>query len=148
MKLSARSRYGLRAMLELALNYNNGHILVREISNKQNISRRYLEHLIVSLQGAGLVKTIRGKKGGCALAKKPSEIKVADIVKVLDGTIIPVDCISEEDSCDKRKICVARNVWVKVKDAVDKVLNSITLSDMVKWHKKKIKNSDTTVYYI
>ncbi len=148
MKLSTRARYGLRSMLELAINYGKGPVLVRDIASKQRISRRYLEHLIVALQAGGLVKTIRGKKGGCLLAKKPSDITVKDIVTVLEGEIIPVDCVTDNKFCDKIKICVARDVWHKVKLAIDDVLSSITLSEMVKWHEKKLKNYNKIAYYI
>jgi Rrf2 family protein len=148
MKLSTRARYGTRAMLELALHYKDGYVSVREIAKSQGISRRYLEHLIVSLQAIGLVKTLKGKKGGCTLAKPPSEIKLAEIVEALEGSIAPVDCIIDGKLCPREKICVIRDIWIKMKEAITNLLNSITLEDMVKWQKEKLKNTEISMYYI
>ncbi len=149
MKLSARSRYGARAMLELALHYGDGYILIKDIANSQEISRRYLEHLIVSLQAVGLVETIRGKKGGCILAKPPSQIKLGEVVEALEGSVALVDCVVDGKLCSREKLCVTRDIWIKVKDAIVNVLNSITLEDMVKWQKEKMQSNGTeTSYYI
>lgn len=148
MKLSTRASYGTRAMLELALHYGDGPILVKDIAKSQEISKRYLEHLIVSLQAVGLVKTIRGKKGGCILAKPPSQIKLSEIVEVLEGPIAPVDCIVDSKLCSREKLCVTRDIWIKIKEAIMNVLDSITLEDMVKWQKEKLKSTEAPVYYI
>lgn len=148
MKLSTRARYGARAMLELALHYGNGPVLVKDIAKSQEISKRYLEHLIVSLQAVGLVETIRGKKGGCILAKPPSEIKLGEVVEALEGSVAPVDCIVDGKLCPREKICVTRDIWIKMKEAIVNVLNSITLEDMVKWQKEKMQGTETPMYYI
>ena len=148
MKLSTRARYGARAMLELALHYGEGPVLVKDIAKRQEISRRYLEHLIVSLQAARLVETIRGKKGGCILAKPPSEIKIGEIVEALEGSMAPVNCVDDDKLCPRTKLCVSRDIWIKMKEAIVNVLNSITLEDMVKWQKEKLKGTETSVYYI
>ena len=148
MKLSTRACYGARAMLELALCYGNGLTSVKNIAKSQEISRRYLEHLIVSLQAVGLVKTIRGKKGGCILAKPPSEIKLGEIVEALEGPVAPVDCVVYSKLCPREKLCVTRDIWIKMKEAIVNVLNSITLQDMIKWQKEKLKSTETPVYYI
>lgn len=148
MKLSTRARYGTRAMLELALHYGEGPILVKDIAKSQEISRRYLEHLIVSLQAIGLVKTIRGKKGGCVLSKSPSEIKLSEIVETLEGSVAPVDCIVDSKLCSREKLCVTRDIWIKMKEAIMNVLNSITLEDMVKWQKEKMQSNEISMYYI
>jgi len=148
MKLSARTHYGTRAMLELALHYGKGHVLVKDIAKSQEISTRYLEHLIVFLQTVGLVKTIRGKKGGCILTKPPSEIKLSEIVESLEGSIALVDCMVDGKLCSREKLCVSRDIWIKIKEAIMSVLNSITLEDMVKWQKEKLKNAQTPIYYI
>ncbi|MCM8804429.1 MAG: RrF2 family transcriptional regulator [Candidatus Omnitrophica bacterium] len=148
MKLSARSRYGVRIMLELALHYGEGFIPVKKIAKNQEISRRYVEHLIVSLQAVGLVKTIRGKNGGCILAKPPSQIKIGKVVETLEGSLAPVYCVENRKLCSREKICVARDIWIKVKEAILNVLNSITLEDMVKWHKEKLKGNEINIYYI
>lgn len=149
MKFSTRSLYGVRAMVELAMNYGNGPILVKEIAKNQEISKRYLEHLIVSLQAAGLVKTIRGKKGGCLLAKPPHKIRIGEIVEALEGKISPVDCVDNEKVCSRSQICASREVWSKVKESIINTLNSITLEEMVKLQEQKSKNIlKTHMYYI
>ncbi|MBN1384761.1 MAG: RrF2 family transcriptional regulator [Elusimicrobia bacterium] len=148
MKLSTRARYGAKAMLELALRYGDGPIMVREIARSQEISKRYLEHLIVSLQAAGLVETVRGKKGGCVLARPPADIKLGEVVEALEGSVAPVDCVDNEGSCPRSKICVPHDIWRSVKEAIVNVLNSVTLEDMVVCHKKKIGGFDVPMYHI
>ncbi len=148
MKLSTKVRYAIRAMLELALHYGEGPVSVKEISKKQGISSRYLEHLIVSLQTAGLVKTIRGKEGGCVLARHPSQIKIAEVVSALEGPLAVVECVVDDKFCPREKFCVARDVWIKVREAILNVLNSITLQDMIEWQKKKLKTTQPYIYYI
>jgi len=148
MKLSTRARYGARAMLELALHYGDGPVLVKDIAKNQEISKRYLEHLIVSLQAVGLVRTMRGKKGGCILAKPPSQIRLGEVVETLEGSISPVDCIDDSKLCPRTKLCVTRDIWMKMKEAIINVLDSITLEDMVKWQKNKLKDFKASMYYI
>ena len=148
MKLSTKGRYGARAMLELALHYGDGPVLVKDIARSQEISRRYLEHLIVSLQAAGLVKTIRGAKGGCVLAKLPSEIKLGEVVEALEGSVAPANCVDDSKLCPRVKLCVTHDIWVKMKEAIVNVLNSVTLEDMVVWQKEKLEGSETPAYHI
>lgn len=144
MKLSTRSRYGARAMLEMAMNFNNGPIVVGEIARRQGISRGYLEHLIVSLQSAGLVETFRGAKGGCRLTRHPSEIRLGDVVQALEGSLTPVDC----GDCERKGMCVTRDIWCRMGDAITNTLNSVTLADMVKLQEEKSSDSQGPMYCI
>ncbi|MDN5348159.1 MAG: Rrf2 family transcriptional regulator, cysteine metabolism repressor [Clostridia bacterium] len=133
MKLSTRGEYGLRAMFELAQRYGQGPVSLKSISERQGISAPYLEQLIASLRKAGLVRSVRGAQGGYILGREPSEIRVGDIIRVLEGPIAPTECVSEkrgETCCTRSETCVARSVWEKVRDSISDVLDSITLADM------------------
>lgn len=133
MGISTKSTYGIRAMFELALYYSRGPVSVTHVSEKENISISYLEQLLSKLRRKGLVKSIRGPKGGYVLAKKPKEISVGEIVRALDGDITPVHCVSNKPSSRSCKMidkCVTKSVWKKLKDAVDNSLDGVTLKDL------------------
>jgi Rrf2 family cysteine metabolism transcriptional repressor len=142
MKISTRVRYGTRAMLDLAIHYQDGPVLVKEIAARQQISARYLEQLLISLKVAGLVHSTRGTGGGFALAKLPSQIKIIDIVQAMDGSIAPVECVDAPESYPRSAYCATRDVWARVKDAVNNVLDSITLEHLMvqQLDKEKIRN--------
>lgn len=141
MRLSTRGHYGLKAMFELAKNYGSGPISLRTVAERQNLSDHYLEQLIAVLRKAGLVKSVRGAQGGYVLAREPSEIKVGDVVRVLEGPIAPVFCVSEKDPgcCDEVDYCITRTVWVRVRDALAAVMDSISLADMCQEAKESHK---------
>jgi len=132
VKLSTRAEYGLRAMLELALNQGKGPISLKTIAENQSISEPYLEQLLAGLRRAGLVESIRGAQGGYRLAKDASNIKVGDILRTLEGPIGPMDCVIEDDIkvCHRADTCVARGVWEKVRDSITSVVDSISLAQM------------------
>ena len=134
MKLSTKSTYGLRAMVNIALGQKNGAVSVKEISKKEEISAIYLEQLLNKLRRKDLVKSVRGPAGGYILSKKPSRITIGDIVKTLEGSISPVDCASGRESwkmaCGRSKDCVAKIVWAKLATAIDDCLESVTLADL------------------
>ena len=131
MKLSTRTRYGIRAIFELALNYGKGPVKLKRIAEKQDISVKYLEQLIAILKTGGFVRSIRGSKGGYILAKKPSEIKLSDCVRCLEGQLAAVECVENDDYCQRSDNCIVKQVWVKVTEAVENILQSITLQDLV-----------------
>ncbi len=131
MKLSTRGRYGSRAMLELACRYNNGPVQLKEIARSQEISERYLEHLVTALKMAGLVKSTRGAKGGFVLARHPSQIKMSEVVKVLEGSLSPLACLDEPETCRRSPGCVSRDLWIEMKNAMLGVLEGTTLQDLV-----------------
>jgi Rrf2 family protein len=132
MKLSTKGRYGTRALLEMALHYGEGPLLLKDIAERQQISLRYLEHLIGPLVGAGIVKTTRGFKGGVWLARPPSEIKLSETMQLLEGDITPVECINNPGACTRSLTCATRDVWDEMKQAIYSVLESTTLEDLVK----------------
>ena len=129
MKISTKGRYGLRAMVDLTEHQNEGAIPLREISERQKISIQYLEQIFATLRKSDLVKSIRGVNGGYILNKSPEKITVGDIIIVLEGPLAPVDCLIENE-CDLIDDCVTHNVWRKVQNSIEDVLDSITLQQL------------------
>jgi len=131
MKFSTRTRYGIRAILELAQSGKKGPLQLKIIAQRQDISVKYLEQLMVVLKAAGFVRSIRGSKGGYVLAKAPAQIKLSDVLHCLEGTVTTVECVENKDYCVRAADCVARDLWVKVQKAIEDVLESMTLQDLV-----------------
>lgn len=131
MKLSTKGRYGLKAMFELSLSHSKGPISIKTIASKQNIPEQYLEQIFSKLKKAKLIKSVRGAQGGYLLSKKASEITVYDVLIVLEGPVSISDCLIDEDSCENSGACVTKLVWAKIRDAIEDVMKSITLCDMV-----------------
>ncbi|MFH1616726.1 MAG: Rrf2 family transcriptional regulator [Planctomycetota bacterium] len=138
MKLSTRSRYGMRAILELAIAYGKGAVQVKSIAARQDISTKYLEQLISILKSASLVRSTRGPKGGYTLAKTPSDIKLSEVFFALEGSPIAMDCIEHPEFCPRCADCVTRQVWATMQQAILNVLDEITLQDLA----DKAKNTD------
>lgn len=132
MKFSTKARYGLRAMIELALHYNEGPISVKTIAEDQGISEAYLEQLMSALTRSNLAKSIRGAQGGYLISKDPAKVKVGDIIRALEGPIVPVECINPDApiDCDRYEECVSKIVWERVRDVMNEVLDSFTLQDL------------------
>ena len=144
MKLSTRTRYGMRAIIELAENNRKDPLQLKIIAQRQDISAKYLEQLMVVLKSAGFVRSIRGAKGGYVLAKTPNQIKLSDVFHCLEGPVTTVECVENEDYCRRSLDCVARQVWTQVQEAIEGVLQSITLQDIV----DRTKRSKTSDYQI
>ena len=131
MKLSTRGRYGVRAMLELAINAGKGPVPLRDLASRQEISAKYLEQLLIPLKGAGLVKSVRGPSGGFVLGRTPSLISIGQVIGAIEGSTALVDCVDEPQACPRSAYCPTRGIWVKAKEALDNVFNSITLQDLL-----------------
>ena len=131
MKLSTRSRYGTRMMLDLAEHYDEGPTQIGEIARRQAISVKYLEQLIIPLKKGDLIKSVRGPKGGHLLAKPPDRISIGEIVKVLEGSICLSNCIENPASCDMFNSCLTRHLWERATKAMCNELDSITLDEMI-----------------
>jgi len=144
MRLSTRTRYGIRAMLELAENVGRGPLQLRIIARRQDISVRYLDQLMTILKSAGFVRSIRGSKGGYVLAKAPEQIKLNDVFNCLEGPVVTVECTENKNYCARAADCVARQVWTQVQEAVMAVLQSITFQDLV----DRTKNNKSPDYQI
>lgn len=130
MKLSTKGRYGVKAMVELAMNYGDTPVSIKTISSRQNISEYYLEQLFSPLRKAKLITSIRGAQGGYVLSREPKDITIADIMYVLEGPIEIADCI-EGAACDKIDFCATRLLWEKIKNSIDDVMQSVNLQDIV-----------------
>ena len=131
MKLSTKGRYGVRLMIELAVHYGEGPVLLRQISERQEISEKYLWHLINPLKGAGLIHATRGAHGGYVLAKTPAEISVGEILLVLEGSLCLVDCVGKWAVCRRSSSCVTRDLWNEAAQALLDKFYSTSLADMV-----------------
>lgn len=142
VKLSTKGRYGIKAMVDLALEYESGNtVSIATLAHSQNISEAYLERQIVSLKKAGLVESARGVFGGYRLTKSPESINVGEILRALEGKTTIVDCVdgSVMKSCDNACSCSARPLWLKLQARIDDVLNSTTLRDMAEDYDAQIK---------
>jgi Rrf2 family protein len=137
MRLSTKIRYGARAMLELACHYGEGTLDLNEIAKNQDISVKYLEQVMIPLRTAGLVKSVRGSKGGYSLSKPPSDICLKDLVEVLEGSICLVDCLADAKACGRSSTCVTRDIWAEVSASICKIFQSVTLEDMARRRREK-----------
>jgi Rrf2 family protein len=146
MKLSTKGRYGTRALLELALHYGEGPIQLKDIARRQQIPLRYLENLITPLVNGGLVRSIRGVGGGVLLARPLEEIKLSEVVKLLEGPTTPVECVYNPEICGRSETCVTRDVWSELDKAINGVLEATTLENLVDRYKQKEKHQPTTYH--
>ena len=144
MKLSTRGRYATRALLDLACHQDGGPIQLKDIAERQQFSLQYLEHLITPLIASGMMRSARGARGGVWLARSPQEIRLSDVIGIVEGSTAPVDCVTDLEACPRSGSCVAREVWIELKEAIDRVLASKTLHDLVEMQKQKELNSKQT----
>jgi len=136
MRLSTRARYGTRLMLELALNFKKGTIFLKDIARKEEISEKYLSHLVIPLKASGLVSSSRGAHGGYMLAKSPSQITLREIVQTLEGSISFVECVKNPSICSRVSKCATRSIWEKLDEKISEELSSVTLEDLVNSQKE------------
>jgi len=147
MKLSTRGRYATRALLDLALHHHEEPVLLKDIARRQQISLSYLEHLIAPLIAGGIVRSTRGARGGISLAKPADEIGLGEVIQLVEGSIAPAECVMNPESCPRSGTCAARDLWVEVKDAINGVLGSITLKELMERQQSK-NQPRTTMYHI
>jgi Rrf2 family protein len=149
MKLSTKGRYGLRAMVDLAANSSGDHVSLCSIAERQNISENYLEQVFSILRKSSLVKSVKGAQGGYVLSDLPSNIKVGKILRALEGELAVVDNDSEDGTHEASSIqnCIKVNVWDKMNECMNKIVDSITLEDLLEEY-KKMNNRDTVMYFI
>lgn len=140
MKLSTRSRYGTRMILDMAQNYNGEPIQLGDIARRQNISLKYLEQIIRPLKKANYIKSFRGAKGGHILNKPPEEITVGEIVALLEGGASLTQCSKNPDTCDRVDQCITRYLWMEASQAMFERLRSITFADLLVLAKKECKD--------
>ena len=136
LRVSLRSEYALRALMELAARRDEGYVPARSIARNQSIPLKFLEHQLASLHKAGLVDNRRGPGGGCALARDAAQIRVADVIEVLEGPLAPMHCLEPHDErCSQTHQCGLQELWGRVEEAVRAVFEQTTLADLVSRHR-------------
>lgn len=139
MKISTKGRYALRLMLDLAMHIDEGYISIKTVSVRQEISEKYLEQIIKMLSKSGLVESIRGAQGGYRLKKAPKDYTVGEILRVTEGSLAPVSCLDDDCHCENCDNCLTIEIWQNVLDAINEVVDGITLQYLVD---KQGKNAD------
>lgn len=140
MKISTKGRYAVRVMLDLALHDTGECIKVKEIAGRQGISEKYLEQIISVLNKAGYVKSMRGAQGGYRIAKAPEEYTVGMILRLTEGSLAPVACLEEGSAeCERCDTCETVEVWKELYEAIDRVVDNVTLADLAERRRKRIE---------
>ena len=148
MKLTTKGRYGLRAVIDLAMYAKKEPVSLSDVAERQNISISYLEQLIAKLKKAGIVQSTRGAQGGYALAKAPEDISVGEILRALEGSLSPVDCSAVdgegETECSASNFCVTKYVWKRINDSINDTVNNMFLSELLE-ESNNVKSDATQV---
>lgn len=146
MKISTKGRYAVRVMLDLALHNNGECIKVKEIASRQGISEKYLEQIIAVLNKAGYVKSVRGAQGGYRIARDPQEYTVGMILRLTEGSLAPVACLEEDyGECERCDTCETLGVWQELYDAINRVVDSVTIADLIEKRRKRLEAMDYTI---
>ena len=145
MKLTMKGDYGLRAMLDMAAYYGQGPIESADIARRQYIPEQYLDQILMALRKEGLVKSVRGPKGGHMLARSPAEITMAQVMQALEGYVPPMECLPNPDFCKLSPGCALREVWQQIDAMTQQLLGATTIEQLAQRH--KIDNLET-MYYI
>jgi Rrf2 family iron-sulfur cluster assembly transcriptional regulator len=145
MKLSTKGRYGLRAMIDLAVYGRGEAVPLASVAERQHISVGYLEQLMAKLKKAGLIISTRGAMGGYQLSKKPDEISVGDILRALEGSLNAVECpgLSKEDGCQESDFCVTKYVWQKMNESITKTVDEMKLSELAEQNRRVQEKNQT-----
>ena len=139
MKVSTKGRYGVRAILDLAVHGEDGPVFLKDIARRQQLSHRYLERLFAQLRQAGILTTVRGSLGGFRLARPAEAIRMSQVVEALEGPILSVDCVTDPRICPITDSCVPHDLWARVNRAVHSVLETTTLADLVRQEREHAK---------
>ncbi len=145
MKLTMKGDYGLRAMLDMAAYYGQGPIESSDIAGRQHVPEQYLDQILMVLRKEGLVKSIRGPKGGHMLARPPAEITMAQVMQALEGYVPPMECLPNPDVCQLSPGCALRDVWQEIDTLTQKILTSTTIEALAQKHRT---DSGEMMYYI
>ena len=137
MQISTKGRYALRLMLDLAVHNTGELVKIKDISARENISEKYLEQIISSLKKAGYVKSLRGAQGGYMLAREPETYTVGTILRLTEGSMNPVACLEDEpNQCSRAGECVTLRLWKMLDEAIEGVLDKVTLQDLKDWYEE------------
>ena len=131
MQITTRLRYGVRAIIEIGRRFGETPIKRREIVSSQGIPDSYLENILITLKERGIIRTIRGAKGGYLLTRPPKRITVLEIAEALDGPVLPTDCLEHPSGCDRVSTCATRPLWDRLKKAHEEVLEGTTVQDLI-----------------
>ena len=149
MKLSTKGKYGLEALLDLAVHAAEGPVSLNSISSRQNLPENYLEQIFLTLRRSKLVESTRGAQGGYMLARPAEDISVLDVLNALEGPLAPVTCIiTEGESCERYAACASRTLWEKVKSTLDATVSSITLGELVEKYRAANRVENEIEYFI
>ncbi len=148
MKINTKTRYGLRTIIELALNKDKGTIYQKDISKRQGISFKYLDQIISGLKSAGLITTVGGKKSGYRLVRKSGSITVYDVYRAFNAELGVVDCLNDEIDCKRERNCASKNFWSKLNDAVMMFMKSTTVEDLMKEQEKTNMKQQEFMFHI
>lgn len=138
MKLTTKSRYGTRAMVDIALNYEKGPVSLKDLAQRQGVSIKYLEQIIQILKAAGFIRSIRGANGGYTLTNSAQNIKVLDIIQALEGSLSPAECVDMPEICPRVRECATHDLWKGMQAAMVNALGDLTLSDLADRQKQKL----------
>lgn len=135
MKISAKARYGLRILTDIALHADDQHPrLMKDICEAEALSEKFTSRLVIPLREAGMISSTRGKAGGFRLARQPKKISLLEIIETLQGPVELVDCLSQISTCERSTACAARKVWSRVNDSIRQTLKSVTLDSLICSH--------------
>lgn len=140
MKVSTKGDYGVRALVELAHRYGQGPVQSATIASRQEIPEPYLDQLLTTLRRAGFIRSVRGPQGGHALINEPHTVRMSDVMVVLEGTLAPSACVDDPDACKKEGGCVQREVWERVRDATQEILDSVSIADLAEKERENSHN--------
>ena len=142
MKVSTKGRYALRMMLDLAERKDNGFISLKEIAERQNISKQYLEQIVSLLNTSNILRASRGKQGGYMLAKEPSQYSVGQILRITEGSLAPVACLEDETNlCNRADSCKTLPVWIGLNKVISEYLDAITLQDILEQYQNRTEGN-------
>ena len=141
MKISTKGRYALRLMMDLAMNNTGEPVRIKDIAARQEISDKYLEQIISTLNKAGYVKSIRGPQGGYMLTKAPEKYTVGMILRLTEGSLAPVSCLEDEvNTCPRQDGCATLRLWQMLNTAISDIVDKVTLADVVEWQEQIADN--------
>ncbi len=141
MKISTKGRYALRMMVDLAEHQNNGYTALKDIAQRQGISKKYLEQIVPALNRSDILRTNRGFQGGYKLSKPPEKYTVGDILRITEGSLAPVACLEEEpNECERSGECATLPLWQGLNRVINEYLDSVTLQDILDWQKERYTN--------
>jgi Rrf2 family protein len=146
MKVSTKGDYGVRALVELAHHYGQGPVQSAEIAARQEVPEPYLDQLLTTLRRAGFIRSVRGPQGGHALIREPADVKLTEVMTALEGSLAPIACVDDPESCTRSGGCVQREVWERVRDATVEILDSVTIADLASKEREFSRNGGGRYY--